>query len=134
MRMWNGLRRIRTEPIPSLPAKCGFQSNGRMADHPDTIARGGGWSFRTWCYSGKSRLMFPHQSDLSPTALVVLKPASATSGPFDVGRMTGRPLDEDTQCGIRQFSARNSNQKQRFRNRIPSATRTSEFIVVLNAF
>ena len=28
----------------------------RIADHLDTIARGGGWSFRTWCYSGKSRL------------------------------------------------------------------------------
>ena len=37
-------------------------TNFRVADHLDTIARGGGWSFRTWCYSGKSRLMIPHQS------------------------------------------------------------------------
>ena len=29
--------------------------------------------------------------------------AGATSGPFDMGRVTGRPLDEDTQYGIRQF-------------------------------
>jgi hypothetical protein len=28
----------------------------------DTIARGGGWSFRTRCYSGKLRLIIPHQS------------------------------------------------------------------------
>jgi hypothetical protein len=41
-------------------------------------------------------------------------PASATSGPFDVGRVTGRPLDEDTQYGIPQFSARGSNQKHKF--------------------
>src|SRR5208283_615736 len=40
-------------------------------------------------------------------------PASATSGPFDVGRVTGRPLNEDTQYRIRQFSARSSNQKQK---------------------
>jgi hypothetical protein len=40
-------------------------------------------------------------------------PASATSGPFDVGRATGRPLDEETQYGIRQFSARSSNQKHK---------------------
>jgi hypothetical protein len=37
--------------------------------------------------------------------------ASATSGPFDLGRVTGRPLDEDTQYGIRQSSARSSNRK-----------------------
>jgi len=30
-------------------------------DHLDAIARGGGWSFRTGGYSGKSRLMIPHQ-------------------------------------------------------------------------
>ena len=40
-------------------------------------------------------------------------PASATSGPFDVGRVTGRPLDEDTQYGIHRFSARSSNRKHK---------------------
>jgi hypothetical protein len=50
------------------------------------------------------------RTNLSPTAQ---NPASATSGPFDVGRVTGRPLDEDTQYGIRQFSARSSNQKHK---------------------
>src|ERR1017187_498920 len=28
----------------------------RVADHLDAIVRGGGWSFRTGCYSGKLRL------------------------------------------------------------------------------
>jgi hypothetical protein len=37
-------------------------ANFRVADHLDTMARGGRWSFRRWCYSGKSRLMIPHQS------------------------------------------------------------------------
>jgi hypothetical protein len=40
-------------------------------------------------------------------------PASATSGPFDVGTVTGRPLDEDTPYGIRPFSVRSSNQKHK---------------------
>ena len=40
-------------------------------------------------------------------------PASATLGPFDVGRVTGRPLDEDTHYGILQSSARSSNQKHK---------------------
>jgi len=40
-------------------------------------------------------------------------PAPAMSGPFDVGRVTGRPLDEDTQYGIRQSSARSSNRKHK---------------------
>jgi hypothetical protein len=35
---------------------------GRVADHLDTIARGGGWPLRKGCYSGKSRLMIPRQS------------------------------------------------------------------------
>jgi len=35
--------------------------------------------------------------------------ASATTGPFDVGRVTGRPLDEDTQYGIRQSSVSRSS-------------------------
>jgi hypothetical protein len=35
--------------------------------------------------------------------------ASATSGPEDLGTGTGRPLDEDTQYGIRQFSTGRSS-------------------------
>ena len=34
--------------------------------------------------------------------------AQRTTGPFDAVRVTGRPIDEDTQYGIRQFSATKS--------------------------
>jgi hypothetical protein len=43
--------------------------------------------------------------------MVVSKPRERNVGTFDVGRVTGRPLDGDTQYGIRQFSARSSKQK-----------------------
>ena len=38
-------------------------------------------------------------------------PRERNVGTVRRGRVTGRPLDEDTQYGIRQFSARGSNQK-----------------------
>ena len=34
-------------------------------------------------------------------------------GTVDMGRVTGRPLDEDAQYGIRQSSARSRNQKHK---------------------
>jgi hypothetical protein len=46
------------------------------------------------------------RANLWPTAPVVSIPASATTDRFDVRRVTGRPLDEDTQYGNRQSPAR----------------------------
>ena len=48
---------------------------------------------------------------ISGTVLFVSSPAGATPGLFGVGRATGRSLDEDTQYGTRQFSARSGNQQ-----------------------
>jgi len=59
------------------------------------------------------REIAPHDS-ARPLPWSSQTPASATSGPFDdVGRVIGRPLDEDAQYGIRQSSARSSNQKHK---------------------
>jgi hypothetical protein len=44
-----------------LSPRTPFPDSFRV-DHLDTFARGGGWWFRTCCYSGKPRLMIPHQS------------------------------------------------------------------------
>lgn len=50
------------------------------------------------------REIAPHDSApiCRPLPWSLRSPASATSGPFDVGRVTGRPLDADTRYGIRQ--------------------------------
>jgi hypothetical protein len=45
--------------------------------------------------SGKSRLMIPHQSVAHCPGR--LKTVERNAGTFDVGKVTGRPLDEDTQ-------------------------------------
>ena len=79
-----------------------------MADHLNTIARGGGLSFPTWCYSGKSRIMIPHQSVAHCS-----KPRERNVRTIRRERVTSRPLDEDTQYGICQ-SARSSNPKYKF--------------------
>jgi hypothetical protein len=41
----------------SYERQAGSNPKVRVADYMDTIARGCGWSFRTCCYSGKSRLI-----------------------------------------------------------------------------
>src|SRR6266851_3447537 len=81
---WGIERRGRSECTYPSRLYVGVDSV-RVDDNSDTIARGGGRSFRTWCSSGKSRLMIP--PNLSPTELVVSKPASVTSGLFGVGRV-----------------------------------------------
>ena len=73
-----------------------------LADHLDTIIQGGGWSFRMWFSSG---IVVPH-ANLSPPA-----PNRFTTPRAQC--RDRRPLDKGTHYGIRQFSARSSNQKHR---------------------
>ena len=93
---------------------CGLRPNGRPSGHSCATRR------VVVPSAVLVREIAPHDSApiRRPLPWSSQDPASATSEPFDVGRVTGRPLDEDTQYRIRRFSARSSNQKHKSRQNI----------------